>query len=157
IETPRSAPNGPSSGTSASANGIPTTSPASAVTGTTAASTRNGDGPTYGRTPRARRSMPCDPAPAISPTARGTSPTTRRIRDAVVPPDRMAMVTIAMPASVAIQPTTKSPGADRPSIVNVELPARAGPGGVAASSGRGPAGGSGGFNAPGEDPPGSSS
>src|SRR4051794_41921884 len=100
--------------------------------------------------------MPCDPAPAISPIARGTSPTTRRIREAVVPPDRMAMVTIAIPASVAIHPTTNSPGADRPSIVNVELPARAGADGVPTSSGRGPAGGAGGVNAPGEGPAGAS-
>src|SRR4029079_7367437 len=157
IVTPSSAPNGPSSETSTNANGIPTTNPARAVTGTTAASTRNGEGPTYGRTPRARRSMPCDPAPAIRPTASGINPTTRRIRDVVVPPDRSAMLTMARPASVAIQPTTNSPGADRPSMVKVELPGRAGSGGgTPASSDPGSGGGSDGFNAPAADPAGSS-
>ena len=59
--------------------------------GMAAANTRNGDGPRYGRSARARRSMPCEPAPRISPIDRkhqadddqhaGADPATAEERD----------------------------------------------------------------------------
>ena len=54
---------------------------ATSDTGIAAMKTSSGDGPWYGRTPRARRSMPCEPAPA-------TSPTDSRIRPASDQDDR---------------------------------------------------------------------
>src|SRR5207342_3622411 len=148
-----SAPNGPSSGTPTIDSGTLTTRRARIETGTEAARTRNGDGPTYGSRARTRRSIPCDPAPAISPMASGTRPPINRMRAAALPPDRIPIDTQPRPRRVASQPTTNRAGADRPSMVNVELPRRVG--GSPASSGPGAAGGSDGFNAPAADPAGS--
>ena len=73
----------------------------------------------------ARRSMPCDPAPAISPIDRGDEPddaARSRRRPAGEDGDDDGPEA----ESVASQPTTNRPGAVRPSIVNVPLPGPAG-------------------------------
>src|SRR5688572_17361851 len=84
--------------------------------------------------------MPCDPAPAMSPTDRTTSPTMSTIRLAVVPPAKTATTIDPRPTSVASQPTTNRPGALRPSMVKVPLPGgpeggSPTPGGVAGAGG----------------------
>src|SRR5688572_26643674 len=103
-------------------SGTPTRMTASNETGIDVAKTRNGDGPRYAVRARARRSMPCDPAPAMSP------------------PARTATTIDPRPTSVASQPTTNRPGALRPSMVKVPLPG--GPEGGSPTLG-GVAGGSG--------------
>ena len=72
METDNSAANGPSSGTPERVERQrDQDEDRKTDTGIDAAKTRNGDGPTYGRSARARRSIPCEPAPAMSPIDNG--------------------------------------------------------------------------------------
>ena len=73
------------------------TAPARTEIGIAAAKTRNGDGPWYGQPPGARRSMPCEPAAAISPTARSIRPARSIAIVAAPPPDRTPMTISASP------------------------------------------------------------
>ena len=59
---------------------------------------------------RDRRSMPCEPAAATSPTDRTSSPSRMRIVAAVPPPARKPTTIMPRPTSVASQPTTNSAG-----------------------------------------------
>ena len=72
--------------------GRPTSDDAPAARpGSTPTKTRNGEGPGYGRPPRARRSMPCEPAPATRPIDRSDQPDDEQHdRRGVRPPDRSA-------------------------------------------------------------------
>jgi hypothetical protein len=68
--------------------------------------------------------MPCEPAAEMRPTASRTNPMTRSTLEASPPPLMTATKMKPRPNSVASQPTTKSAGAERPSIVKVEAPGR---------------------------------
>jgi hypothetical protein len=75
--------------------------------------------------------MPCEPAAAISPIESTTIATISSSVAVRPPPDRIAITTMPSPRMLPSQPTTNSPGAARPSIVNVPVPGRPGtPGGA---------------------------
>ncbi len=100
----------------------PMIAPTKNVTATTVPKASHGEGPAYASA-RARRSMAWLPLPAISPSDRRPGPSNRKNRrDPLTAP----MMTKASPRIDASQPTTKRPGAARPSMVRIAAPGRGG-------------------------------
>ena len=90
--------------------------------------------------PRTRRSMPWEPAAAIRPIDSTSRPPMSRIatgRRVAAEQSAMTISPEAEDASPASRRRT-APGAERPSIVNVEAPRRAGGAGVSARPAAGP-------------------
>ena len=93
--------------------------------GIAAAKTRNGDGPTYASlAPRSPLdALRAGPGDRGRPTGRA-GPRRCRIVPAPSAPPGSRRRSMPRPTIVASQPTTNSAGAARPSMVNVEVPAR---------------------------------